>query len=221
MVLNNQDDGYSEDNDTPYQKQSNNLDKLLLGLGLIVSVNAVNNVYRELSPKEKELLKNDVKPQQKNRINKIHDTTPSNIDIEAYLTFFTDEEIQNYKNIAEQLKQQGRIEDPRTVENIAYNNASRISETVSQFGAIESTKQSYLGVMVSNSNDDHTLLIPWITAGAHTCGDCEDLANAGPYLPTNYPAPPHYKCECLPGTPVPIFIDSSVKGIPPILINGS
>lgn len=110
-------------------------------------------------------------------------------------------------------KMLGRLEDPKTIENLSFRNSQRINDMIGQYGSIEGYKKGYLGAAAKAG-----VLVHWIPAGANTCPTCNRYSREGPYLPKYmgkagnplykvYPYVPHYGCECKPGTPVPMGVN--------------
>lgn len=124
---------------------------------------------------------------------------------------FSDDEIAQYNQLKEDLQQYGRCADPATVENKAFSDAERVNDNIGMFGGTEAYKAGLIDTYAGYSDQTGTLvLIPWICAGGNPCAECEDIEAAGPYLPWEYPEPPHYACCCLPGDP--IMVDLSTEG---------
>ncbi len=116
---------------------------------------------------------------------------------------FSDEELRQYQEMSEELHHQGRIEDPKTTEIKSFDDAARINDNIGMFGGTEAYKAGMLDAYEAYSDQTGTMvMIPWVPAGDNTCDECQELADNGPYLPWEYPEPPHYGCQCEPGDPV-------------------
>lgn len=129
---------------------------------------------------------------------------------------YTKEELAAYKQLGQELRSHGLLEDPRTIENLAYRNTEQITDKIGLFTNIEAEKAGRLDAYGSwkEQNPGKIILIPWIPAGANTCDECQDLADDGPYPPEDYPEPPHFGCECIPGDPIIIETgDFTEKGV--------
>lgn len=117
------------------------------------------------------------------------------------------EELSHLQQMMEDAKQYGRMSDPKTAENITYNNQSQIAEKIGQFGYHESTVQGNVGVAAGEG-----VMFPWTTcedndncsSDTPPCDDCEDLKADGPYPADNYPEAPHYFDRCNEPFPDPI-----------------
>lgn len=110
---------------------------------------------------------------------------------------YTDAELEQYKQLGEELKQHGRIEDPRTIENKAMAWAENRNDSMGMFGDLEAYKSGALDDYITAVTEyGATIEIPWTCTGDNPCRDCLDLEAAGPYDPENYPEPPHFACCC-------------------------
>jgi len=130
-------------------------------------------------------------------------TLEINVDIETeiFSHYFSDEEIAQYQTLSEEIRQYGRLEDPKTIENKAFSDAQRISDMTGSFGNIEGWKAGYL-----DSAMFYDVKIPWVTAGDDkVCDDCKEKEANGPYYPDEYPEPDHYGCRCGPEEPIVII----------------
>jgi len=123
---------------------------------------------------------------------------------EANYYIMSDAGLTQYNNLMEDLKQanSGRVNDPNTVENIAFSNSQRIQESIGLFGAVEGQKQGQLNTWKALQDSGTNVMIPWETEGdERVCGECSDLEGQL-FLPSDYPEPPHFGCRCMPGDPV-------------------
>lgn len=111
-----------------------------------------------------------------------------------YYTLSKDD-ITQYQNLQNELSMYGRVSDPFTVENIAFNNAQNIQEQIGLFGAVEGQAQGTLDTFRGEDVE-----IPWETMGDEkVCDDCFQREAEGPYSPDDYPPPQHYMDRCTPG----------------------
>ena len=205
----NQDD---QDNyDVTYQKVTAEIDKLGAWILAAVTLTATGQVINKLTPAELLILKENAPELSTLTPLELDEVVTSMVPLqeieipyttEIYSNFIEEKDLTYYKNLSEQFKQYGRIEDPKSIENLHWQNQQTILDKTGLFGNTESTKSGMLDTYIKNNNySDTEVRIPWVCAGDNTCGDCEDIEAAGPYLPDEYPEPPHYGCECIPGDP--------------------
>lgn len=110
--------------------------------------------------------------------------------------------LDQYKYLYEQLRHHGRLEDPRTIENIQFKWQQNISDKVGSFGDLEANKQGELDLYKGE-----TVVIPWWTQqDDHVCPVCRKQEIEGPYPPDGYPEPPHFACRCNDPFPEPIRV---------------
>jgi hypothetical protein len=113
----------------------------------------------------------------------------------------TPNELSHLKQMMEEGRQYSRISDPRTAENITYNNTINRAERIGQFGYHESSVQGNLDLAGKEG-----ILYPWETSGdGNVCSDCQDLEDNGPYPADYYPKAPHYGCRCNEPFPDPVI----------------
>lgn len=199
---------YDED---PYfeetQKKSDENQWWLLGvaglLGSAMVLNSINPIIDEkgaVSFPEVPKLINDIPKNDFNQI--IEFKIEIKVDVSPV---YSKEELNIFQHMSEQLKQLGRLEDPKTIENKWFEWSNRINDMTGQFGNNEAYKAGLIDTYIST---EIIVLIPWITAGANTCDLCEEKASEGPYHPEDYPEPQHYGEECMPGDPVPLELET-------------
>jgi len=112
-------------------------------------------------------------------------------------------QLDEYQQLSDDLSMMGRVADPDTIENIAFQNAQMISEQMGTFGYIEASKQGTLDTYRNLQEQGYTVLIPWESEGdERVCDECEALESQEGFAPWDYPAPPHYGCRCEPGEPI-------------------
>jgi|GEM_PF-2807927 len=110
-------------------------------------------------------------------------------------------EMAHLNQMMEEGKQYGRMSDPKTAENITFNNESQKLEHVGQFGYHESSVQGNLDTAAMEG-----ILFPWVSQGDdNVCLDCSDLEEGSPYPANDYPEAPHYGCRCNEPFPDPII----------------
>jgi hypothetical protein len=218
----NQDD---QDNyDSNYQQVSKDQDQLGDWILAAITLTATGQVLSKLPEKDIDVIKEEITRESSTYL----EVTPMQIDemvaniiplqeieipfrTEVFSNFIDEKDLSYYQQLSEQFKQYGRIEDPNSIENLHWQNQQTILDKVGLFGNNESTKSGILDTYIKNNNySDTEIRIPWVCAGENTCGDCEDLEAAGPYLPEDYPEPPHYGCECVPGDPELYFPTASM-----------
>jgi len=212
----NQDD---QDNyDSTYQQVSKDQDQLGDWILAAITLTATGQVLSKLSEKDIEVIKEEITKEASTYL----EVTPMQIDemvaniiplqevtipfrTEVFSNFIDEKDLSYYQQLSEQFKQYGRIEDPKSVENLHWQNQQSIMDQVGLFGNTESTKYGMLDSFIkSNTTSDSIIMIPWVCAGDNTCEDCLEIEANGPYLPEDYPEPPHYGCECLPGDPIAV-----------------
>jgi hypothetical protein len=214
----NQDD---QDNyDVTYQQVTAEIDKLGAWILAAVTLTGTGQVINKLTPADLLILKENAPELSTLTPLELDDIVTNMIPLqeieipyttEVYSNFIDENDLTYYKNLSEQFKQYGRIEDTKSIENLHWQNQQTILDRVGLFGNNESTKSGMLDTYIKNNNySDTEVRIPWVCAGDNTCGDCEDLEAAGPYLPEDYPEPPHYGCECVPGDPELYFPTASM-----------
>ena len=106
-------------------------------------------------------------------------------------------DLSTYSQMSEDLKQQGRIEDPNSIENKAFNNSEQLNDKMGMFADPEAYRSGALDSYIQAQTEyGATIQIPWDPTGDNTCEECQALADDGPYDPDSYPDPPHYGCQC-------------------------
>ena len=104
---------------------------------------------------------------------------------------FNQAQVDEYQQMSDELSMYGRVADPDTIENIAFQNAQTISEQMGTFGYIDASKQGTLDTYRNLQDKGYTVLIPWETEGdERVCDECEALEAQEGFAPWDYP-PPH------------------------------
>lgn len=117
------------------------------------------------------------------------------VDIEKYEYIYSKRELQMFKQLQEELRHHGRLEDSRTIENTAMRWTKQKNKLLSDFGAHVSKKQGSVDVYQVAEEQGFKILIPWVATGPNPCGDC--LALDGElFSPEDFPPPQHFNCEC-------------------------
>jgi hypothetical protein len=127
------------------------------------------------------------------------DIAPINIEVSTSKMeyIYSQDELNQFKQMGEDLRQYGRIEDPKSIENTAFRNAEQSTDRMGMFTDMEAYKSGALDNYIwAQTEFGATIQIPWDPTGANTCDECWVLADAGPYSPDNFPEPPHYGCQC-------------------------
>lgn len=186
-------------------KQDKNHEWLLTIAALFGSAMVLNSVNPKVSGEsitfpESPVMVKDISDEAFSNIYKLEIKTEFN-----YRTVYSEQELNHLKSLGEELKQYGRLEDPKTIENKAFAWNERINDMTGQFGNNEAYKA---GLLDSYISAETIVLIPWVNAGPNTCDECIDRAEEGPYRPEDYPEPQHYGEECLPGDPVPVEVET-------------
>lgn len=210
---------FEEEYESLFNKASNQSDHSLLFMGGLIGLVGLTSVIGNLTGEQLETLEAETGTVTGETVSF---EIPGIGDVTEFVPGAEDaiREIQHAENLApeelaqldqmmEDAKQYGRMSDPKTAENLTFNNQSTIAEKMGMFGSVEADKQGRLQCYA-----DQPVLIPWVTAGdENVCEDCEELAARGPYRPENYPEAPHYGCRCGPGDPI---LDLSNATLPDI-----
>jgi hypothetical protein len=110
---------------------------------------------------------------------------------------YSPEDLQYFQQMAEDLKQYGRLEDPRSIENTGFRWAEQSNDKMGMFGDIEAYKSGALDQYIWAQNEyGAEILIPWNPTGGNTCPDCMDKVDEGPYKPDEFPEPVHFGDQC-------------------------
>lgn len=116
-------------------------------------------------------------------------------DIASYL--YNEDEMGTFKQLGEELRQHGRLEDPNTIENTAFSNAVNSNDKMGMFSDMEAYRSGALDTYIQATTEyGASIRIPWSPTGDNTCDECQALADNGPYDPEDFPEPPHYGCQC-------------------------
>lgn len=205
------------DFDSTFTEQENGNERLLLFLSLLTGVTAMGTVWDGLTPTEQETLieraakeysqyPNKVKEDLSDLLEKTPLDDTKQLPPEAAPNLITEEELERYRQLMEETKQYSRMQDPRTVENKAWQQQEEINDKTGMFNYLESLKNGNLDGYIEYQNIGGQILIPWVTQGdSSVCEDCQDLEDSGPYPPDEYPEPPHFGCRCNDPFPDPII----------------
>lgn len=118
-------------------------------------------------------------------------------DLKALPYGLTDQEFSQYNQLAEELKHQGRLEDPRTIENTSMRWAEERNDMAGMFADLESSKAGTLDEYIRAAAEENAkIMIPWNPTGDNTCEECMALVEDGPYPVDDFPEPPHFGCQC-------------------------
>ncbi|MDY9922784.1 hypothetical protein [Methanobacterium sp.] len=204
---------FEEECDSTFNKASDESDNSLLFIGATAGILAITDLLGSLSTSEMETLIAEVGETSTITIESLDYITASLPEqslpaLEQAVTL-SPEELSHLNQMMEEAKQYGRMMDPKTVENIAFDHQSRIADQMGMFGGTEAGKQGQLEAYYNES-----VLIPWVPVGDDsTCEDCLELEEKGPYRPDEFPEPPHYGCRCEPGDPIIILPGEVDDGI--------
>ncbi|BDZ68589.1 hypothetical protein [Methanobacterium ferruginis] len=203
---------FEEEYDSTFKKASDESDNALLFIGASAGLLAIINSLDSLSPSEMEVVMaeaGETSAEAMGSIDYITSTLPESLPALEEAVTLTPTELAHLNMMMEEAKQYGRMIDPKTVENIAFQNQSRIADQMGMFGGTEAEKQGELSAYYNES-----VLIPWVPVGdANTCEDCLALEANGPYRPDEYPEPPHYGCRCWPGDPIIVLPGEIAKSV--------
>jgi hypothetical protein len=139
---------------------------------------------------------------------------PINIDVSVSKMeyIYSQDQLNEYKQLGEDLRQHGRLEDPKSIENTAFRNAEQSNDKMGIFTDMEAYKSGALDNYIwAQTEFGATIEIPWDPTGPNTCGECLDLSSST-YNPDNYPEPPHYGCECNDPFPEPVITFPTGEG---------
>lgn len=203
-----EDEEFEEEYESLFNKASNESDNSLLFIGGLIGLTGLTSVIGNLTGEQLEVLEAETGTVAGESlsfeipgIGEVSDFMPDAEDAIREIQHaenLSPEQLGHLNQMMEDAKQYGRMSDPKTAENISFNNQSIIAEKLGMFGGVEADKQSriqcYIGLPV---------LIPWVTAGDDAvCDDCQDKADNGPYKPEEFPEADHYGCRCGPGDPI-------------------
>jgi hypothetical protein len=214
-----EDEEFEEEYESLFNKASNESDNSLLFMGGLIGLVGLTSAIGNLSSEQLEALEAETGTVAGESVSF---EIPGIGDVTEFIPGAEDAilEIQHAENLApeelshltqmmEDAKQYGRMSDPKTAENLTFNNQSTIAEKMGMFGSVEAEKQGRLQCYA-----DQPVLIQWVDAGDDAvCEDCQELAARGPYRPEDYPEAPHYGCRCGPGDPI---LDLSNATLPDI-----
>lgn len=194
---------FREDYEPSFNNASNESDNSLLFLGGLAGLTAILGVLGTLSTTDYEMLET------------LTPATEATADFGYASEFLQDyqaaelevaeklvpEDLTHLNQMMEESKQYGRMSDPKTAENLTFNNQSNIAERVGQFGYHESSTQGSLNTAAMEG-----VYFPWVTVGdANVCEDCLDMEANGPYPADDYPEAQHYGDRCNEPFPDPII----------------
>lgn len=110
---------------------------------------------------------------------------------------YSPEDLQQFQQMAEELKQYGRLEDPRSIENTGFRWAEQSNDKMGMFGDLEAYKSGALDQYIwAQQEFGATIQIPWNPTGPNTCDECWTAVDDGPYSPEDFPEPKHFGDEC-------------------------
>lgn len=118
-----------------------------------------------------------------------------NIKLEHYYYIYSEKELNVFKQLQENLRQHGRLEDSRTIENTAMKWMKQKNEMLANFESSESYRSGALDVLNISDDNGFKLLIPWTCTGSNPCRVCQALGGEL-FEPDDFPPPPHFGCQC-------------------------
>ncbi|AEG18647.1 hypothetical protein MSWAN_1636 [Methanobacterium paludis] len=124
---------------------------------------------------------------------------PANMDasVQDLSYAFSDADLKQYQQMGEELKQQGRLEDTRTVENTSMRWAEQANDKMGMFGDLEAYKSGALDTYIQAVNEyGASIQIPWNPTGPNTCDECLQAVDDGPYPADQFPEPIHFGDQC-------------------------
>lgn len=208
--------------DTYFQDAQDSLDQntsKVSAIAGLIGVNLVVNSIKPSGPVDNPVFKNFTHTVTDIPKKELADTFNLNIDVKVYNYVYHTDEIKKYQQLAEELKHHGRIEDPRTIENLSFRNSSMISDRLGMFGEFESFKTGQLDVYkILEATENVIVLIPFEnleTGGEEdekTCEECWELIYNSPYPPDEFPEPPHFGCRHGPGEPIIVQVPLDETG---------
>ncbi|MCE7697866.1 MAG: hypothetical protein K8E24_003180 [Methanobacterium paludis] len=132
---------------------------------------------------------------------------PANMDtsVQDLSYAYSEDDLKHFQQMGEELKQHGRLEDTRTVENTSMRWAEQANDKMAMFGDIEAYKSGALDEYATAVTEyGATIKIPWVCTGDNPCPDCLELEADGPY--DELPEPPHFGCQCNDPMAEPIIV---------------
>jgi hypothetical protein len=101
-----------------------------------------------------------------------------------------------YKLLQEDIKQYGRMQDPKTIENLGYKWTETQTDQIGLFGDIEAYKSGALDAYRAAEACGASIMLPWNPTGENTCDNCMAEVENGPFKPEDFPSPVHYNDQC-------------------------
>jgi len=200
---------FEEEYEPSFNQASNQSDNSLLFLGGLIGLAGLTDVLGTLSPTELEGVRGTITEEAATSfeipgIGEVSEFMPNAdeaIGLIRDAENLSPNELSHLNQMMEEGKQYGRVSDPKTAENITFNNESRITEQIGQFGYHESSVQGNLDTAAMEG-----ILFPWVTVGdENVCDDCLEMEANGPYPANNYPEAQHYGDRCNEPFPDPII----------------
>ena len=127
------------------------------------------------------------------------DIAPINIEVSTTKMeyIYSQDELNQFKQLQDYLLQHGRLEDPRTIENTSMRWAEQSNDKMGMFTDIEAYKSGSLDAYIQAQIEyGASIEIPWNPTGPNTCDDCMAMVDEGPFEPQNFPPPVHFGDQC-------------------------
>jgi hypothetical protein len=137
------------------------------------------------------------KPQQIKDISmeSFRDILRLDVKAESYSYVYSEKELNVFKHLMNDLKQHGRLEDSRSIENTALRWMEQKNGLLADFFSNETSKVGSLDIFSLASEQGLIVLIPWSVTGDNPCDECLSL-DGELFDPNDFPDPPHFGCQC-------------------------
>lgn len=186
--------------DDVIEKSDNENNWLLSVAGLLGTLLVIESLQPTGSIESPDLISSpvsvsDISDKQFEDILRMDASSGSSISDVAYV--YSEDELKQFQQLSEELRQFGRLEDPRTLENIDMRWAEQINDKMGMFTDLEAYKSGALDVYIeAQVNWGASIKIPWNPTGPNTCDDCMAMVDEGPYPPDEFPEPVHFGDQC-------------------------
>ena len=123
------------------------------------------------------------------------DILKMDIKVGDYYHLFSEKELARFRQLSEELRHHGRLEDSRTVENTAMRWVKQKNKMLNEFGSAEAYRSGALDIYIHASQNGLVLKIPWSATGRNPCRRCWSL-DGMLFRPEDFPGPQHFHCQC-------------------------
>lgn len=204
MTRNNYDDldfdGYLAD-----MKEESERDHLWLSTAaFLLGSRFVLESLKPQGPRERPFLSKPVRVEDISE-NVFKDILKMDIKVEHYYYIYSEKELEVFKQLRDELRHYGRLEDFRTIENTAMKWMKQKNEMLADLGSLEAYRSGVLDILSDVDVQGFKVLIPWSATGDNPCDECNAL-DGELFEPDDFPAPPHFGCQCNDPMADPIWI---------------